>query len=598
MRHLAVTKGPTTGQLLAAVPLGLAQQPQSESAPIHIAELTAVQLLALQKTVGNRAVSLLIAKQEPLQRSCGCGGTCGSCEPDEDYSRPAVAQRDDGGSDQGQTPDAGSGTGDGGDTGSANAGGSSGLIVDDDTQDVGFTQMKKSDFVGQARSAVQTAVSVVPGVDADAANADLDKRTELATQQKAADLEADIKSQVPGASLVPIAMAYIPLIASFAAAQAASAGPADGGVSTPATGPELGGSGAATVVARQACPGAEPPRLWSGWDGPVRLKSRDGIPRPAGDLGVMRARLGDGAGLGGAQAPMEAAFGTSFASVRVHTGPAAAVAADELGARAFTIGDQIAFASGEYRPGTLVGDALLAHELAHTVQQRDAAGDGPATASVPPAAETVGAEELEADRSAVRAVMRLWNGVRADLVGWPRAVSQAMPRLRTGLRLRCCGKSKCCDPNAMPAPTGPLKIVEPDHDCNPLGEDRSDVFSVAKNPGGPLSHPTTYGVTERASAAWRRGVVYRQRECGPGGRVPSEVQAHSHSLRTSLGPEPVRVHQGRQVPGGIFERSPRAGAVGRRVKESPPSKSSPTNWLSRSGRPKSSTVRTFRRRGG
>ena len=44
--------------------------------------------------------------------------------------------------------------------------------------------------------------------------------------------------------------------------------------------------------------------------------------------------------------------------------------ARSLEARAFTVGTHIAFASGEIRPGTLGGDALLAHELAHVIQQR------------------------------------------------------------------------------------------------------------------------------------------------------------------------------------------------------------------------------------
>ncbi len=44
----------------------------------------------------------------------------------------------------------------------------------------------------------------------------------------------------------------------------------------------------------------------------------------------------------------------------------------ELDARAFTVGQHIAFAPGHFRPGTLEGDALLGHELAHTVQQADA----------------------------------------------------------------------------------------------------------------------------------------------------------------------------------------------------------------------------------
>jgi Domain of unknown function (DUF4157) len=56
----------------------------------------------------------------------------------------------------------------------------------------------------------------------------------------------------------------------------------------------------------------------------------------------------------------------------LHTGVEADVAARGLNARAFTVGDQIAFAAGQYSPHSEIGDRLLAHELTHTLQQRDA----------------------------------------------------------------------------------------------------------------------------------------------------------------------------------------------------------------------------------
>jgi hypothetical protein len=66
---------------------------------------------------------------------------------------------------------------------------------------------------------------------------------------------------------------------------------------------------------------------------------------------------------------MEAAFQFSFASVRVHDDAVAHKAAAELGARAYTIGRDIGFARGEYAPTASGGQRLLAHELAHVVQQ-------------------------------------------------------------------------------------------------------------------------------------------------------------------------------------------------------------------------------------
>jgi hypothetical protein len=73
----------------------------------------------------------------------------------------------------------------------------------------------------------------------------------------------------------------------------------------------------------------------------------------------------------------EPRFGHEFGRVRVHSDSAADRAAKLVGARAFTLGSDIAFARGEYRPGSAEGRALLAHELVHVMQQ----GDGASTLS-------------------------------------------------------------------------------------------------------------------------------------------------------------------------------------------------------------------------
>ena len=82
---------------------------------------------------------------------------------------------------------------------------------------------------------------------------------------------------------------------------------------------------------------------------------------------------GDGTGRPlppGERAFMESRFGHSFEAVRIHTGRAADQAGVALNARAFTLGHQVVFAEGYYQPGTTAGRRLLAHELAHVVQQR------------------------------------------------------------------------------------------------------------------------------------------------------------------------------------------------------------------------------------
>lgn len=70
---------------------------------------------------------------------------------------------------------------------------------------------------------------------------------------------------------------------------------------------------------------------------------------------------------------MESRFGHDFSRVRVHTDSKAAEAAQSVNALAFTVGQNIAFAGNNYSPQSPSGRELLAHELAHTIQQRSSA---------------------------------------------------------------------------------------------------------------------------------------------------------------------------------------------------------------------------------
>jgi hypothetical protein len=69
------------------------------------------------------------------------------------------------------------------------------------------------------------------------------------------------------------------------------------------------------------------------------------------------------------QTEMEARLGHDFSQVRVHADALAGESAETLGAKAYTVGDDIVFGHGKYRPATTAGQQLLSHELAHVVQQ-------------------------------------------------------------------------------------------------------------------------------------------------------------------------------------------------------------------------------------
>lgn len=71
------------------------------------------------------------------------------------------------------------------------------------------------------------------------------------------------------------------------------------------------------------------------------------------------------------QRDMESRMGRSLDHVQIHTGKQAARASDSIDARAFTVGNHIAFNDGEYAPDTTDGKKTLAHEITHTFQQTD-----------------------------------------------------------------------------------------------------------------------------------------------------------------------------------------------------------------------------------
>lgn len=76
---------------------------------------------------------------------------------------------------------------------------------------------------------------------------------------------------------------------------------------------------------------------------------------------------------------MEASLGADFSDVRVHTGGSAAESASAVGARAYTVGNEIVFNDGAYAPDSHDGRKTLAHELTHVVQQRSGPVDATPT---------------------------------------------------------------------------------------------------------------------------------------------------------------------------------------------------------------------------
>src|SRR4030095_6074130 len=66
---------------------------------------------------------------------------------------------------------------------------------------------------------------------------------------------------------------------------------------------------------------------------------------------------------------LEPSFGHDLSKVRMHTDDRAGASAQAVNALAYTVGNDLVFAGGQYFPGTAKGTRLIAHELTHVVQQ-------------------------------------------------------------------------------------------------------------------------------------------------------------------------------------------------------------------------------------
>lgn len=123
---------------------------------------------------------------------------------------------------------------------------------------------------------------------------------------------------------------------------------------------------------------------------------------------------------------MESRFGHDFSHVRIHTDARASEAARAISAQAYTLGRDVVFRTGQYRPDTESGKKILAHELAHVVQQ-----DGGAMGAVRAGHETapaVSRPEESSEREASRASELIAGGSFAPPLQGARASASTVQR--------------------------------------------------------------------------------------------------------------------------------------------------------------------------
>lgn len=391
----------------------------------------------------DRAVEQVVSSQTVprLQRKCACGGSCPQCQEEEvihrsarttpvlgsfpfsiqrqaattttteDTSRRATAAEAGAREDQARHPGERPRT----------------LIVEDDAPSLAPGQMHKTQFLNLLQSrACATADEVLKSVGHTTKRCPYIKKwLEYYKDKDAQYLMRVMHKYVPETARARTAHGAIVLM-NERAKRAALIWVKTGKVS------EVPEGLPAEMLHGEGLPGGG---MKAGAGGSVQKKSRDGGTAGEHDATAVKEQLGSGHSLDHrVQSQMSSAFGYDFSGVRVHTDGKAGELSSRLNARAFTIGSDVAFAGGEYKPGTLIGDALIAHELAHVIQQGGGNRSG-GFQTKDAALGNDGSLEQHADRSAVGAVVAAWTGLKKGLAD---VGANALPRLKSGLRLQRC----------------------------------------------------------------------------------------------------------------------------------------------------------------
>jgi hypothetical protein len=456
----------------------------------------------LQQGLGNRATARLLRQNQggpgtpDLSRKCACGGQSAevvreTMEPSAEVARDMLGP---GGGASEPAASAGSGepangaaaqSGGGAGTTSPSGSAGSGLIVEDNAPDVSQGQMKKSDFLGKLKPPVSEAAQAALQGSAwqSAGSVAIEPYFQHYAGQSAQQLETSIKSSVPGAAKVADAGSYIPLVAAQVA-RAVGAWAKTGAVppGVPSSLPGVAGTiGSAVSRIAQGAKNA------ISSIGGMLFKAKEGGARAGDDPRLIQAKLGGGEPLEGSLlGRMSSAFGYDFSGVRVHQGGEAAQLSADLNARAFTIGRNVAFGAGEYQPGNPIGDALIAHELAHVVQQ-GGASDGFVPKVNNPADHN--ALERDADGSALRAVLSLWSDGRAALAG---IGERSVASLKSGLRLQRCAAPQAQTPVVAPGTQTPSATPQ-----TPVAGPGSGTSTASQIPCGGSDKASTYTPTEQ-----------------------------------------------------------------------------------------------------
>jgi len=214
-------------------------------------------------------------------------------------------------------------------------------------------------------------------------------------------------------------------------------------------------------------------------------------------LASLEAELGPGQSLDGATASrMSDALGIDVSAARIHAGPVASRKAAEAGALAFAVGPNIVMGAGAPGAGTIEGDALIAHELAHTAQQAEAASDPVARRK--PIGDESAAAEGNADEVAAGAVGQLHGGERGGLA------QRLGSTFKTGLQLQRCPEGPRNQATVSNRITDGPYAWQSKYDVSLASGECRVALKVKLVPDSGVSATDVTSVQSRASAAFTR----------------------------------------------------------------------------------------------
>ncbi|MGB4872322.1 MAG: DUF4157 domain-containing protein, partial [Candidatus Promineifilaceae bacterium] len=229
------------------------------------------------------------------------------------------------------------------------------LIVPDETADLQPGQMRRAEFLAQLHTAVcQTADQSLAGTIYSAIGCPyIERWFAYYNGQDSQHIERALQRFVPETAQAMSAQSCIPLVCQRVRQGIANwlttgevVGVPEGAAADLPPVDASGMPGGTAVGGLLPAAGQILSRV-----GALLFKRQDNSPEIAADPAAAQAQLGAGQPLdSGLRRRMAAAFGSDFNQVRVHTDADAGQLAGDLNARAFTVGEHIAFAPGEYQP--------------------------------------------------------------------------------------------------------------------------------------------------------------------------------------------------------------------------------------------------------